>query len=136
MFYCLYCLVFVKKTYKSMNNGAFAWILWVLHYSILKCHKNCHKFKNSLERAYWIEQIKSVLVETPLNSTIYFFQHDPPWSWLKKSFFIQHLVNPSSTGIWTWWADIREILISPISLIFNDRRLDPFELKGRNFCNS
>ena len=97
-----------------------------------------------IEKSKWVGRIfwgfsrkfGSVEGSTPLPSTIYFFQHEPPWSWLNISFLILHPVNPSSTGIWTWWADIRGILISPISLIFNDGRLDPFEFKRRRFCKS
>ena len=62
-----------EKKIVGGGKGAFAWILGVLYYSILLCHKNCHNFENSLKRAYWIEQIKSVLVETPATSTTFPF---------------------------------------------------------------
>ena len=62
-----------KKDSGGGGKGAFAWILGVLHYSILKCHKNCHKIENTLKRTLWIEQIKSVLVETPATSTTFPF---------------------------------------------------------------
>ena len=62
-----------KKIVGGVGKGAFAWILGVLYYSILMCHKNCHNFENSLKRAYWIEQIRSILVETPATSTTFPF---------------------------------------------------------------
>ena len=106
------CDTRVAKRRKKDNGGgkeAFAWILGVLHYSILKCHKNCHNFENSLKRAYWIEQIKSVLVETPATSTIHsfslgfiFIPFDEWYQYIERTHLsiLLHWVSLEFTPLW------------------------------------